>query len=180
MTGDSQHNIDTGHVSFYPRAMVSHLTLIGPRLLGQNDAHFLKSYFEIILLGWICAVHCWKLHTLRGSGFDCLLTWIFIKMEHPQPLHVCTIVCIIYDVHRGQDDSCFKMPFFTTSEFVRRFYCSLLQMKYILFVGKMLPSTDDIKMRQAIWTKNQTMPSRQEQTGFAQKPGKRGSVMCRI
>ena len=46
--------------------------------------------------------------------------------------------------------------------------------------GKMLLSTDDIKMRQAIWTKNQTMPSRQEQTGFAQKPGKRGSVICRI
>ena len=46
--------------------------------------------------------------------------------------------------------------------------------------GKMLQSTDDIKMRQAIWTKNQTMPSRQEQTGFSQKPGKRSSVICRI
>ena len=37
------------------------------------------------------------LHTLRGGGFDCLLTLISVKMEHPRPLQVCTIVCIIYD-----------------------------------------------------------------------------------
>ena len=73
-----------------------------PRLLGQNDAHFLKSYFEIILLGWIWAVHRLMLHTLRGRGFDCFLTLNSIKMEHPRLLQVCTIVCIIYDAHRGQ------------------------------------------------------------------------------
>ena len=36
------------------------------------------------------------LNTLRGDGFDCLLTLIFIKMEHPRPLQVCTNVCIIF------------------------------------------------------------------------------------
>ena len=25
-------------------------------------------------------------------------------MEHPRPLQVCTIVCIIYDAHRGRGD----------------------------------------------------------------------------
>ena len=75
-----------------------------PRLLCQNDAPFLKSYLKIILLGWICAVHLWMLYTLRGRGFDCLLTLISIKMEHSQPLQVCTIVCIINDAYRGQGD----------------------------------------------------------------------------
>ena len=56
-------------------------TLFIPRLLSQNDAHFLKSYFEIIWLGWICAVHHRMLNTLRGNGFNI----------------VFTIVCIIYD-----------------------------------------------------------------------------------
>ena len=51
---------------------------------------------------------------------------------------------------------------------------SLLQMKYILFVGENAASTDDIKMRQAIWTKNPTMMSWQAGTGFALKPGKKG------
>ena len=36
------------------------------------------------------------LSTLKGKGFDCLATLVSIKMEHPQPLHVCTNVCIIY------------------------------------------------------------------------------------
>ena len=40
------------------------------------------------------------LHTLRGNGFDCLFTLVSIKMKHPQPLHVCTNVCIIY-AHTG-------------------------------------------------------------------------------
>ena len=35
------------------------------------------------------------LHTLKGNGFDSLLTLVSIKMEHPQPLHVCNNVCII-------------------------------------------------------------------------------------
>ena len=57
----------------------------------------------------------------------------------------------------------------------------LLQMKYILqyLWGKMLPSTDDIKMRQAIWNKNQTMPSRREPVLY-KSLGKGGSVICRI
>ena len=33
---------------------------------------------------------------------------------------------------------------------------------YILFVGEMLPSTDDMKMCQAIWNENQTMTSPQK------------------
>ena len=37
--------------------------------------------------------------------------------------------------------------------------------------GKMLPSTDNIKMRQAIWNKNQTMPSWQEPV-LHKSPGK--------
>ena len=38
------------------------------------------------------------LHTLKGSRFDCLFALVSIKMELPipQPLHVCTNVCIIY------------------------------------------------------------------------------------
>ena len=51
--------------------------------------------FEIIVLGWICAVHYWMLHTLRGKGFDCLFTLVSIKIEHPQPLNVCSNVCIV-------------------------------------------------------------------------------------
>ena len=43
----------------------------------------------------------------------------------------------------------------------------------------MLPSTDDIKMRQAIWNKKSDYAIL-ARTGFAQKPGKRGSVICRI
>ena len=35
------------------------------------------------------------LHTLRGKGFDCLFTLVSIKIEHPQPLNVCTNVCIV-------------------------------------------------------------------------------------
>ena len=43
----------------------------------------------------------------------------------------------------------------------------------------MLPSTDNIKMHQAIRNKKSdyTILAR---TGFAQKPRKRGSVICRI
>ena len=40
------------------------------------------------------------LNTLRGNGFDCLLTLISIKMEHPRPLQGCTNVCIIF-AHTG-------------------------------------------------------------------------------
>ena len=40
------------------------------------------------------------LHALKGNGFDCLVTLVSIKMEHPQSLHVCTNVCIIY-AHTG-------------------------------------------------------------------------------
>ena len=40
------------------------------------------------------------LHALKGNGFDCLLTLVYIKMEHRQPLHVCTNFCIIY-AHTG-------------------------------------------------------------------------------
>ena len=40
------------------------------------------------------------LNTLRGNGFDCLLTLISIKIEHPKPLQVCTSVCIIF-AHTG-------------------------------------------------------------------------------
>ena len=40
------------------------------------------------------------LNTLRGDGSDCLLTLIFIKMEHPRPLQVCTNICIIF-AHTG-------------------------------------------------------------------------------
>ena len=40
------------------------------------------------------------LNTMRGDGFDCLLTLISIKMEHPRPLQVCTNVCIIF-AHTG-------------------------------------------------------------------------------
>ena len=43
----------------------------------------------------------------------------------------------------------------------------------------MLPSTDDIKMHQAIWNKKSDYAVL-ARTGFAQKPGKRGSVICRI
>ena len=39
-----------------------------------------------------------------AGGFDCLLTLISIKKEHPQPLQVCTILCIVYDTNRWQGD----------------------------------------------------------------------------
>ena len=64
----------------------------------------IHTLFDIILLGGICAVHHRMLHTLRGGRFDCLLTLISLKMKHPRPLQVCTIVCIIYDAHRGRGD----------------------------------------------------------------------------
>ena len=78
----------------------------GPTLprLNLKGTHFLDSYFEIIVLGRICALHCWMLHTLRGKGFDCLLTLFSKKMEHPRPLQVCTSVCIIYAAHKGRVD----------------------------------------------------------------------------
>ena len=60
-------------------------------------AHFLKSYFEIILLGWTYGVHRWMLHTLRSQGFDCLIILICIKMEHPPSppsVHHC-----LYHIH---------------------------------------------------------------------------------
>ena len=43
-----------------------------------------------------------EMNTLRGDGFDCLLTLISIKMEHPRSLQVCTNVCM-YNIckHRG-------------------------------------------------------------------------------
>ena len=40
------------------------------------------------------------LNTLKGDGFDCLLTLISIKMEHPRHLQVCINVCIIF-AHKG-------------------------------------------------------------------------------
>ena len=49
-------------------------------------------------------------------------------------------------------------------------------MKYILFVGEMLLSTDDIKMRQVIWNKKSDYAIL-ARTGFVQKPGKRGTVI---
>ena len=58
--------------------------------------HFLESFFEKFVLGWICSVHCRTLHTLKGNGFDCLFTLVSIKMEHPRPLQECTNVCIIF------------------------------------------------------------------------------------
>ena len=76
-----------------------------PRLLGQNDAHFLKSYFEIILLGWIWAVHRLMLHAhFEGPWF-----WLFFNTKFykdgtspaPPSVHHC-VQCIIYDAHRGQ------------------------------------------------------------------------------
>ena len=70
---------------------------VNPNYPGcKYDAHFSKSYFEVSLLGWICAVYRRMLHSWRGRGFDCLLTLVSIKMN--------TIVCIlyiIYDTHRG-------------------------------------------------------------------------------
>ena len=44
------------------------------------------------------------LHTWMGQGFGCLLTSMSIKMEHPLPLQVCTILCIIYDAHLSQGE----------------------------------------------------------------------------
>ena len=40
------------------------------------------------------------LNSLRVNGFDCLLTLISIKMQHPNTLQVCTNVCIIFS-HTG-------------------------------------------------------------------------------
>ena len=45
--------------------------------------------------------------------------------------------------------------------------------------GKILQGSDDIKMRQTIWNKNQTMTSRQELV-LHSSLGKRGSVIGRI
>ena len=74
---------------------MSSLTLITLAVVPKCT-HFLESFFETIVLGWICSVHCWKLHTLKGNGFDCLFTFVSIKMEHPWPLQVCTNACIIF------------------------------------------------------------------------------------
>ena len=57
---------------------------------------------------------------------------------------------------------------------------AFLQMKYILFVGENAAEYRRYKMRQAIWNKNQTLYAVLARTGFAQKPGKRGSVIFRI
>ena len=46
------------------------LQVLIPQLLCKYDTHFSKSYFEIISLSWICAVHHRMFHTLRGYGFD--------------------------------------------------------------------------------------------------------------
>ena len=46
------------------------------------------------------------LHTLRGSGFDCLLTLISIKMEHPRPLQVSTMYHIWCTQEPGWWSSC--------------------------------------------------------------------------
>ena len=65
------------------------------------------------------------LNTLRGNGFDCLLTLISIKMEHPRPLQVCTNVCIIF-AHtgagvimflKGQTNDIFNHQFFHSFRF---------------------------------------------------------------
>ena len=40
------------------------------------------------------------LNTLKGNGFDCLLTLISTKMEDPRPLQVCTNICFIF-AHTG-------------------------------------------------------------------------------
>ena len=53
------------------------------------------------MLGWICAVHRWMLHTLRGRGFDCILTLISKMMEHPPAPSKCAPVCASYMMHTG-------------------------------------------------------------------------------
>ena len=77
---------------------ISYILTLTTLAVVPKCTHFLESYFEIIVLGWICSVHCWMLHALNGNGFDCLFAFVSIKMEHPQPLHVWTNVCIIYAV----------------------------------------------------------------------------------
>ena len=50
----------------------NHYSLTNPKMPNcQNDAHFLKSYFEIILLGWLCAVH-----RLNAAHFEGLGVWL--------------------------------------------------------------------------------------------------------
>ena len=61
------------------------------------------------------------LHTLKGGGIDCLLKLISIKMEHPQPLQVCTVVCIIYDAHRGRGDLGRTLPILSLHLTMRRY-----------------------------------------------------------
>ena len=48
---------------------------------------------------------------------------------------------------------------------------TLLQIKYILFVGENAAQYRQYKMRQAIWNKNQTIPSRQQPV-LHKSPGK--------
>ena len=84
----------------YLRQICTLLAVLKTLAVVPKCTHFLESYFEIIVLGWICSVHCWMLHALKGNGFDCLFTLVSIKMEHSQPVHVCTNVCIIY-AHTG-------------------------------------------------------------------------------
>ena len=85
--------------------VVSWWTLITPAVVPKRQ----KSYFEIIVLGWICAVQSWILNTWRGDGFDCLFTLISIKLEHPWPLQVCTIVCIIQYMMHTQGYKCLHL-----------------------------------------------------------------------
>ena len=50
----------------------------------------------------MCAVHRRMMHTWRGQGFDCLLTLISIKIEHPQPLKMhCAPLCVSYMIQTG-------------------------------------------------------------------------------
>ena len=83
----------------------------------------IHTLFDIILLGGICAVHHRMLHTLRGGRFDCLLTLISLKMKHPRPLQVCTIVCIIYDAHRGRGDQTIVPCRIARKNFVESQFC---------------------------------------------------------
>ena len=58
--------------------------------------------------------------TLRGDGFDCLLTLISMKMEHPRPLKVCTNVCIIYDAQGAVVIRVLKRFFTSSSVYCQR------------------------------------------------------------
>ena len=77
-------------------------TLITPAVVSKMHTLFEMIFWNNYawLNNWICAEQCWMLHALRGDGFDCLLTLISIKMQHPRPLQVCTNICILY-AHTG-------------------------------------------------------------------------------